>query len=1261
MEYRRQFTDVDPRSLSGLSAEEAVAVFGSLLRCSARWHSVPLTAITISMRVDVADGGIDAEVGDGAPVDVQDPIIRGQSFFQIKAGISATPWQKGWIRKELFGMARNVSKDALGSAIRQCFDLSGRYVLVCFGADLTGLQRRQAIGHLRAFLVTCGIHRPRVDVWGQSQLIGLIEPFPSLVLRLSGRHELPFRTHCDWRLLAGMRTAFHVGQAQQAVIDEMRACLRGRDIGHVRFIGEPGLGKTRLALEALSAPDLESSVLYVQHPEDLERSTLFSCLLRADDVSRAILVVDDCPEKERASIWSALRERGERIRLVTLDHGPDLSADSRMRVIQCPMLAKEQIKAIISEYTGEDHAVDRWAEFCDGSPRVAHAVGENLRSNPEEILKEPATVPIWDRYVHGSTKTRSAEQAQHETVLRCISLFHKFGFEPPVDSEARFIAGLAAEVDPSITWPRFQTIVKHYRDRRILQGKTTLFIVPRALHIHLWLQFWGTYASGTDVAALISRVPKSLFRWFAEMFRYGHASAPCLARIEAMTSQGGPFDDPGFVASQAGTMFLNELAQAHPEAVLSCIERVIGTWSDAELRKFGLDRQYIVWALEKIAVWRDLFGRAARLLLRLAVAENATHSNNATGTFCGLFGMGFGVFSPSEAPPSERLHVLKAALASQERACRTLGLKAAAQALADHPYSKGVDHLQQGIRQPPKLWEPAKWGEVFDAYKASLSLVVEFRRRATGGDRAEATQTIAHAAYDMVQWRLIEAEVFAALNDIASDPGADLTELVRITSSFRRRRWMGMSRTAAQAMRSLEARMVGRSVESQVRRYVLFGSYQDTADMTKNGQRKFEVHLRRLARSLLSKRVIARRVIPVLLSREGFAIRWFGRALGLEDRSARWWRPLVRMFLAAGEKRNPELLAGYLSAICGRDQPAWEAAITKLMADPIMRCYTRQLVLGSGISPDVLDGLCSAVDCGEVPPAALAGVGYTWGCGIPLERYNQLIAWCVRRGDRESVRIAMDVAYVIYCFKEPCPPMAEQPLLDLLAAPQVLMDDGQLSQCHEWAKLVERCVAEYPCHAIRIFGATLDRFHDDSFVLRLNYTQATTSLLNLVRVDPKRAWHEVAARMVAADSSMARNLAEWFGPPHAWGAKPARARISEFDMADVIVWIDQKPEERAVLIARACPKTFSIDEGALTRQVLMRYGHLPHVSSVLSCQFGSGSWSGLASEHHRRVRDMVREWLSTETEEPIRRWLESYLEGLGHDIKHDEIHEERMF
>ena len=49
-------------------------------------------------------------------------------------------------------------------------------------------------------------------------------------------------------------------------------------------------------------------------------------------------------------------------------------------------------------------------------------------------------------------------------------------------------------------------------------------------------------------------------------------------------------------------------------------------------------------------------------MLKLAVAETDNNTNNATGTFCGLFAMGYGRMASTEAPPEMRLPVLELAL-----------------------------------------------------------------------------------------------------------------------------------------------------------------------------------------------------------------------------------------------------------------------------------------------------------------------------------------------------------------------------------------------------------------------------------------------------------------------------------------------------------------------------------------------------------------------------------------------------------------------
>lgn len=55
------FLEFDPDALAGLPADEAVRVFRMLLWCAVRRFEVPLNSVTVSARVNVPDGGVDAE------------------------------------------------------------------------------------------------------------------------------------------------------------------------------------------------------------------------------------------------------------------------------------------------------------------------------------------------------------------------------------------------------------------------------------------------------------------------------------------------------------------------------------------------------------------------------------------------------------------------------------------------------------------------------------------------------------------------------------------------------------------------------------------------------------------------------------------------------------------------------------------------------------------------------------------------------------------------------------------------------------------------------------------------------------------------------------------------------------------------------------------------------------------------------------------------------------------------------------------------
>jgi hypothetical protein len=81
---------------------------------------------------------------------------------------------------------------------------------------------------------------------------------------------------------------------------------------------------------------------------------------------------------------------------------------------------------------------------------------------------------MWERFVAGYERSDSQSAREAWAVLRHVALFTRFGFEEPVSAEAQYVCQCVQQVTPSITWARFQAIVEHLRERRILQGKRTL-------------------------------------------------------------------------------------------------------------------------------------------------------------------------------------------------------------------------------------------------------------------------------------------------------------------------------------------------------------------------------------------------------------------------------------------------------------------------------------------------------------------------------------------------------------------------------------------------------------------------------------------------------------------------------------------------------------------------------------------------------------------------------------------------------------------
>ena len=129
----------------------------------------------------------------------------------------------------------------------------------------------------------CDYPHPKVDVFTQNTLRGFLESFPSLALWVNRNDRGFFQTHQSWSEDATMRLSFVSGESQNDQILEIQDELRrNNDTVHLRVLGEPGIGKTKLVLEATNPDDLSPLVIYCTASQFRE-SVLINEILREDN------------------------------------------------------------------------------------------------------------------------------------------------------------------------------------------------------------------------------------------------------------------------------------------------------------------------------------------------------------------------------------------------------------------------------------------------------------------------------------------------------------------------------------------------------------------------------------------------------------------------------------------------------------------------------------------------------------------------------------------------------------------------------------------------------------------------------------------------------------------------------------------------------------------------------------------------------------------------------------------------------------------
>ena len=666
--------------LKAVSSASAVDALRDLLYAEAKLLGIPLTGINVPLAITTRDGGVDAEVTCPIQPTGHNGVLRaGYTCYQVKTGDFSASSKTDIKAILLRPSSRRKSKPTpndLNDRVKECLDRNGTLIVALFGSDSVD-RTPNATGN--AFLEYLEGIDPRyksaaIEIWRLNQLVDLISNVTGLSLRLKGMANIvPFVHDRSW-----MNDCFNfegqnflVSDGHRTAIDLIRSTIREKaTFRHIRLVGEAGCGKTRLAYEALGNADIVPLVVYCEDGDQALGTGIIEVLRQLATHMPMVLVVDECDGGARSTIQQRMRGTAKELTLITIYNEEDTQdkTDADIRLIDAPKLSEQQIAEILIQYEMPEDQARTVARMCDGSPRVAQIVGASLRrERGAATLVTPTTLKlIWESYIAGKEGRDGPQFRVRALIITCAALFKKFGWQGSYKREGVLIyEKLIRPLDPNLSYDVFQAEVDYLRSVRILQGKSTLYITPRLLHIKLWCDWWDKYSDRVDVAALIESISDQLRAWMQEMFVYARESSAASEVVNRILDPSGPYANIKGFTSESAASFFFALAQVNPGAAARRLMDALEPLSIEERKQFGDGRRSVVHALEHIAIFGEHFLQAAECLLLLAEAENETWANNASGVFAEAFTLGFGKLASTELAPSERLPYLCGLLDSE--------------------------------------------------------------------------------------------------------------------------------------------------------------------------------------------------------------------------------------------------------------------------------------------------------------------------------------------------------------------------------------------------------------------------------------------------------------------------------------------------------------------------------------------------------------------------------------------------------------------
>ena len=735
--------EVTPTQIESLDANQLVLLLRKLIHAELAKYGIPLRAGTVPTQITIPDGGDDGRVSWSDGPEETDWLPSRFTIFQSKKG-KTTP--QG-LKKETWQKSSDSSDPKLNEALQEALAQKGSYVVVTATA-VPGTNVDRRLEKIREGILATG-HDPAllsaIAIYDCNRMADWANTHPAIALWLNSAlrsvHLGGFQSYEDWTRSPDIK------QIQFQNSEETRFVAKGTEVKlwskddetvlapksfkdikelietflqyrgkAVRLVGPSGYGKTRLAHEFVSAQDSsqqailsENQVIYCIY-EDVKADLINVAREIADSGSRALLIVDDCPDEVYVRLIETVCRQGSQCLLITMNVETKTQGIRQNLVVHLNAASDELITSIANEVNKDashkNEALIR--ELSQGFPKMAVLASQALEVQDEEMLSVESLV---SRIIWG-------ENGEDQSALESLSLLSLFTVVGVENDAAIEIEELALSCGKSVQQMyrelnRFvdRGVVSLYGDYREVQP------VPLATRLaSAWLEnnpenvleeLFESLSDGMKLK-MIKR-----FRWLSWADGVKHFARAQLSKM---------LPDEAVLNSEFGSKLLDRFVHLAPDATMMHLTDLLETQSIDDLIEFDSGRRNVIWALEKLVFRKETFGEAARLLLRLGAAENERWANNASNIFNDIYQL---YLSGTEATPEEKLRVLDEGLSDPDERVRKICVASLGHMLKRDHFTRSGGSETIGAASALEDWEPRTYKEIWDYYRAALTRLTQ--------------------------------------------------------------------------------------------------------------------------------------------------------------------------------------------------------------------------------------------------------------------------------------------------------------------------------------------------------------------------------------------------------------------------------------------------------------------------------------------------------------------------------------------------------